>query len=327
MPLLYWSIIATNPQSVPENVLTHLRNEFRLNSEHNLLMLRGLLGILEILSKRGIRVTSLKGPALALQAYGDISLRQFADLDILISDKDVETALNLLQKHGYESERLTKRELTTLIKYGYDYPLCNKKLKLMVELHWRISERLIFQGPDANSILDRSERISVLNKNLMFPSPEDMLLLSCQHGTKHAWDKLSFVCDIACLIKSKEINFQKAFQLAQGTMDNRSLVLGLSLVEELFQLPVPQYIQEETRFKESIIKLTNKAFQRILFEKRFSNYSNIHGIGRYIFYINMFERSYEKLLYISRLAICPSEADMKAIILPDILYPMYYFIR
>jgi hypothetical protein len=41
-----------------------------------------------------------KGPALAVQAYGDLSLRQYDDLDLLIHEADVPRAYQLLIANG-----------------------------------------------------------------------------------------------------------------------------------------------------------------------------------------------------------------------------------
>ena len=46
----------------------------------------------------------LKGPVLAADLYGDVSLRTSSDLDILIPIQDLEKAEKLLLMQGYEKD-------------------------------------------------------------------------------------------------------------------------------------------------------------------------------------------------------------------------------
>jgi hypothetical protein len=59
-----------------------------------------LLQTLELLRESGIQTVPFKGPALAVQAYGDLSLRQYDDLDLLIHEADVPRAYQLLIANG-----------------------------------------------------------------------------------------------------------------------------------------------------------------------------------------------------------------------------------
>jgi Uncharacterised nucleotidyltransferase len=326
MPLLYWSVSITDFKAVPENVLAHIRNEFRINSKRNLLITTELIKILELLKKNDIRVTSLKGPALAMQAYGDISFRQFADLDILIDHEDVEIAIEVLQNQGYTNKMLMPQNRMSLIKGGYDYELYNRALQLTIELHWEISERLFRQEIDAASIIARSVNLSFLGNNLVSPCIEDLLLLSCHHGSKHAWDRLSLPCDVAGLIITKDIDFDFLFEQAQRPMDHRALLLGLILIKELFLIPIDEAVQKNKYWKD-MKKIAEIAVKKNIFAENSLGYNNSQKFRRFIFYTNMFEQPYEKLSYLTSLIIFPSQSDISSIELPATLYPLYYFIR
>ena len=55
-----------------------------------------LLRITHHLAKKEIRAIPYKGPVLAQSAYGDLALRHFSDLDLLISPRDFDQAKNAL---------------------------------------------------------------------------------------------------------------------------------------------------------------------------------------------------------------------------------------
>ncbi|HEY3839236.1 MAG TPA: nucleotidyltransferase family protein, partial [Bryobacteraceae bacterium] len=63
---------------------------------HNMTLTAELFRILGLFNKSGIEVIPFKGPTLAVAAYGDLSLRMFADLDILVSEQDLDAAVDTL---------------------------------------------------------------------------------------------------------------------------------------------------------------------------------------------------------------------------------------
>lgn len=85
-PLLYWHLEATSPESVPEVTLEHLEAEFRRNMKRNLFLSMELLKLLERLEGQGIQAIPFKGPVLAVSVYGNLALRPFSDLDILVHE-------------------------------------------------------------------------------------------------------------------------------------------------------------------------------------------------------------------------------------------------
>jgi hypothetical protein len=54
-----------------------------------------------LLESYEIPAIAYKGPTLAVSAYGNLSLRQFGDLDILVQDRAYERARQLLIKQGF----------------------------------------------------------------------------------------------------------------------------------------------------------------------------------------------------------------------------------
>ncbi len=88
LPLLYKNLILISPKKVPPAVMTHLRNEFLLNSSRNMKLTRELLFIIDNFDAKGIPIMPFKGPVLAEQVYGDIALRSFVDLDLLVPEHE-----------------------------------------------------------------------------------------------------------------------------------------------------------------------------------------------------------------------------------------------
>ena len=64
---------------------------------------------MKLFEKYDIQALAFKGPTLAQNAYGDITLRQFGDLDILIRKKDRSRMVSILLNEQYIPEINLKR--------------------------------------------------------------------------------------------------------------------------------------------------------------------------------------------------------------------------
>ena len=100
-PLLYWHLNRLAPATVPGAVLDDLRQRFLANARHSLLLTGELLRLLPLFADHGVPAIPFKGPTLAVYAYGNLALRQFIDLDLLILPADLARARELLAAEGY----------------------------------------------------------------------------------------------------------------------------------------------------------------------------------------------------------------------------------
>ena len=60
-----------------------------------------LIKIMDLYRSQGIQAMPYKGPVLAVQAYGDVTLREFDDLDIVLRQRDMAKANDAIQGAGY----------------------------------------------------------------------------------------------------------------------------------------------------------------------------------------------------------------------------------
>src|SRR5215218_2458387 len=122
MPLLAWQLKAISSETIPSDVLKQLSSHFRENSLHNLSLTRELLRLLRVFETHGIAAVPYKGPVLATFAYGNLALREFGDLDILVRRQDILRAGELLASSGYRlGYRLTRAQEAAFISYADQY--------------------------------------------------------------------------------------------------------------------------------------------------------------------------------------------------------------
>ena len=142
LPLLYWHLGTIGPAGVPPAVLAELRADFHANTRRNLRLTGELLAILDLFRGQGIAAIPFKGPALAAAAYGNLALRQFVDLDLLVHPQDVRRAKALLATRGYGAAlRLTEDQEAALLRDRYEHLLRREDDGTVVEIQWRIVPR------------------------------------------------------------------------------------------------------------------------------------------------------------------------------------------
>jgi len=95
--LLYWNLNSVCPELVPAPELHKLREYFRVNSLRNKFLEKELVKLLHLFQTHEIPAIPFKGPVLASIAYGNLSLRSFADLDILVQKRDLGRAYQVLR--------------------------------------------------------------------------------------------------------------------------------------------------------------------------------------------------------------------------------------
>jgi len=69
----------------------------------------------------------------------------------------------------------------------------------------------------------------------------------CVHGTKHFWDRLAWIVDVAELITAQPVDWEESLQIAAGMKSTRVLLLGLYLAHEWLGAALPQPVLERAQ--------------------------------------------------------------------------------
>jgi hypothetical protein len=164
-----------------------------------------LLRLHRLFREQQIDLRIFKGIPLAITAFQDPTLRDAGDIDLLVAEKDIFRASEILCGEGYvRSEpqaRLTPRRLRSYLAhqkdFSYEYPGSGR----LIDLHWRL-----FRNPflPANaSIAEVGEHWVMLGSELIptLPAPQ-LLLYLCVHGALDGWLRLKWLTDIAALLRT-----------------------------------------------------------------------------------------------------------------------------
>ena len=329
VPLLYRNLMLTSPKKVPKAVMTRLRNEYLFNSSRNLKLTRELLLIIENFEAKDIPIMPFKGPVLAEQVYGDIALRSFKDLDLLIPEREYNRAEELLKSLGYLNNlKLTPAQNASFLKSEHHHHFGNDKTGTSLELHWRISTSLFSLQPDLSGAWNRAGITTILGKKVPSFSPEDTLLILCEHGARHQWSQLSWIYDVAGIIETKKINLPCLIEQSERIGNKRPLLLGLLLASDLLDTSLSPEIywmaKGDKPVRENAEQVKKDLFTRDSFEGSSELYAS-ESRNELEFYFLLMSR-YQILGTLLR-AFTPRMKDFKIASLPDALFPLYYLVR
>jgi Uncharacterised nucleotidyltransferase/Transglutaminase-like superfamily len=203
VPLVLRNLEAFAPGYMPDEASAGLLAAGAVNDEICVRRTSQLLLLNRFFRAQQIDLRIFKGIPLAITAFQDPALRDAGDIDLLVAERDIFRAGEILRVQGYvrldPQARLTRRRLRSYAAHQKDFSYGHPLSDLIIDLHWRL-----FRNPflPANAGLTDvgeawvdigSERIATL------PAPR-LLLYLCVHGALDGWLRLKWLTDIGALM-------------------------------------------------------------------------------------------------------------------------------
>ncbi|MCQ6275270.1 nucleotidyltransferase family protein [Bacillus sp. V3B] len=199
-PLLYSKVKKISSKFIPKWVVQILYQEYKRNTFKMLHLCSEMEKLNKKCQENRIPLINLKGPILAAELYGDISLRTSNDLDILIPFKHLEKIEGILTGTGYVKDDYIETILNDWKWRHHHITYINPKKDVKIEVHWRLNP-----GPGKEPNFDElweRRRISTLTNNpIYFLSEEDLFLFLVSHGARHGWSRLRWLIDIQQIVR------------------------------------------------------------------------------------------------------------------------------
>jgi hypothetical protein len=346
MPLLYRGLDATCPHEVPDAVLDQLKNHSCGNAERNLFLARELVKFLRLLEAHHISAMPFKGPVLAVSAYTDLGARQAGDLDILVHVEDAIKTRDLLLSVGFEKYyHISDDDQFRIMNH---FEMIRRVERVVVEIHWELMPRSFHDGVDMRYLWEHPAPVSLAGDTVFsFPINELMLFL-CAHGAKHSWMRLSWICDVAELIRARpELDLEEIWQQARTIGSERIFLLALHLANRFLGVTLPDGVLRGIQRDPIVRSLASEVYAQRL--EQIKGTSSTEEDLR--FYLSAKERSIDKfrccrsygqippgvsrdaLPLLVRMslgmlsALQPNDADIQCLNIPRSLYFLYYFVR
>jgi len=327
LPLLYMSLSHVCAQAVPASAMTELRAHFHANSARNLFLAGWLLRILQFLEAAGISGVAFKGPTLAVAAYENLALREFYDLDVIVKETDFPKAKELFLNHGFTPRRnLTPLEEAEQFRSYHACTLDRTEDGFSVDLHWKIAQEHYAFGLDVEALWSRMARVSFLGREILSISGEDLLMVLCVHGSKHCWERLTWICDVAEMVRAHpELRWDEIMSRSRALHFPRAVLLGLDLAKNLLDAQLSSPVLSAIDADHGIRRVSH-LIQRKLFE-RTRRLSVLERATIFFMTQERFRDRLPHLTYSFHHAVTPNQADTSRLHLPSRLYFLYYPLR
>src|SRR5213593_462492 len=308
----------------PCAALSGLRPMYERSVHQALWLTRELLRIIECFESHGIRALAYKGPALAQILYGNVTSRQFADLDILVSPDDLPKVRACLAELGYEASlKLPPREERAYIAAGYELVFDLGEHRNLVEIQWRILPRFYAVDFNIERLFDRAIAVDLCGRAVRTLCPEDLMLVLCAHAAKHAWTQLSWIREIGELSKSLQLDWDAIFNTAERFGICRILAVRLTLANNLLGTEIPWAVQEYAQCDHEVEVIVRRVLPLVSQEEKLDPES----VSYFRLMTDTRERWRDRARFLWRLAVTPGPGEWSVIGLPEPLFPLYRAVR
>ena len=191
-----------------------IKQKLRYNRMHllitRLLQRTELLKIFDAFEDECIHVIPLKGACLSEEYYPDMTLRNMADIDILVNKYDIDKSIDCLSQLGYVLD-MRKNDGLNNIEHPYhrSYVKFVNDIPILVEIHFHIVADSHFNNIKIEDFWHTASPISNKYNYVLIPCKELILL----HCIWHTYSNLSKglikifrLIDIVLLLKDQSRN-------------------------------------------------------------------------------------------------------------------------
>jgi hypothetical protein len=324
-PLLERHLSAIAGGVAPPTTQEQLKKTCRANTVRCLYLTAELINILRLFQAQNIPVIPYKGPVLAAQAYADVALREFEDLDIILRQSDVPKAHEIIVSLGYKPKFdwiLSPGAAASLVPGEYNYR--DEARRAMVELHTEITLRHFPTKPDLDAFIRKLAPVKLSDREVLTFTAEDLLPMLCIHGSKDFWERLSWIADVNELLQSHPaLDWDRVLRFAQLLHAARMLNLGLALASTVLGASLPAEVNARVQADRVAAEVASEVRERSMSRP----FRTLDAAGRFHFRRRMLVEKLAGWRYATRLAVVPSEDDWQMVRLPGALAPLYIALR
>ncbi|HUJ96339.1 MAG TPA: nucleotidyltransferase family protein [Terriglobales bacterium] len=312
---------ATGDGSVPDRTLVR---QYQASARQALWLTAELLRILKKFEEAGVQVLSYKGPVLAEMLYGDVSMRQFSDLDLLVCEDDVSAIKRPLAEIGYECGlKLTPCQQRAYLKSGYEYTFDGPHGRNLIEIQWQILPRFYSVQFDVTDLFASAIEATVNSVPVRTLSYEDLFLVLCVHAAKHAWARLCWLCDLVELSKRREMDWAAIEKRVRSLGMQRIVAVAFLLAQRLLLAPLPEALERLVASNHAAEAIASEVISRLAAGEEY----DLESPAYFRLMLRSRERWQDRARFLWRLGVTPSVGEWTAMRLPDPLFPLYRVVR
>jgi len=295
--------------SIPEKVITEVKNIYFTNVLQGTRKLQKIKELIKNIQRENLQVIILRGVVLAENIYGDIGVRPWGDLDLLVEKKDWKKIIEILIDSGYQPHGFTKPLVDLAFSSNFIPLHCNFYTSgSIVEIHTD-PLHLSISMSNSEKIWERARPTKIDGLEVLWLSPEDLLISLCLHLNRFGFNRLLWFSDINELMKKfqKDIDWEYVIDISQKEDVGFSIYFTLKRLKEIFNSPFPTNVLSKlfpSPLHSFLFNLVWKKSKPIDWEAKENNFSAI-----WLRFLSLLSsgRLPEKLTYLKQTVFPPLE--------------------
>lgn len=314
------------PDLIPDDILDAFGTILEQSRARNGMLFDELMNIVDALESNGVGAIPLKGSGLAIEAYGDLGLRSFRDLDFLVRDAELASTVATMRERGYE--RLPKRtpsQLDAIHRLQGQEVMFKQTVGTAAEPHTRLTPAKMALDIDYEGLWQRTRLASFSGRTMRVLSPEDGLINLTIHGGKEQWWNIKWSCDVAAFLAAHtDLEWNEAIERARRQGCLRMLLLGVALATDYLGARPPRSVTAAIESDAVVEKIVERILVGWQADEPGGPPSNIAlSLDRLLLHDGFFRRA----RYVLRTLLLPSPHHVGLISLPSALSFAYVPIK
>jgi hypothetical protein len=309
-------------EGVPAETRTALE-DFRRHHLLRALYLADEAGRLsEAFAADGIRHALFKGAALAVDLHGDLSQREYADIDLIVAPGEVARAEAVLRRQGYADRQGDRAFRAAFLAYQRQYSFVRADIDAEVDLHWGFTVAQLPFPLRPDDVWAELTQVPLGSHTVPTLSDAHLALLLAGHGTKERWRSLGWLCDFALLVDRRAgLDWAALHAEARRQGCGDALLLGCVLADRLLRTPIPRALASLAAQSRRVQRLAGSIADSLrCTPPETSRPQNLADL-------DLCDRPRDWLWAAFGLAVTPTPGDYSALPLPQPLWRAYYLLR
>ena len=234
-PIVFRNLNQTAAKSAPHALIAELLDSAREAGTKAMRRVMEIVRLVTALQRHRIKVRILKGIAISLLAYGDATLQDSIDIDLLVSAAQLLDAEKILAECGYirivPFARMTPRRLRWELRHGHEFKFIHRESHQSVELHWELAPNR-YKYPRFPVEKVSTEHLSLGGRRIPSLGAHEMFLHACIHGAEHYWSRLKWLAPVAAIIRAMtREDFRAVAQRAEEVCVTAELYAAVALAQ------------------------------------------------------------------------------------------------
>ncbi|MCX7363631.1 MAG: nucleotidyltransferase family protein [Alphaproteobacteria bacterium] len=309
-------------ETVPAEMRAALDRFQRRHLVRMLALSEELCRVAEGFAAQGIAFAAFKGATLAAGVYGDLTAREYNDIDVVVPEQRMDAAEEVLAGLGYRGVHGDRPFRRAFFAYQRQFAFLREGLDTTLDLHWAFcGSHLPFPLAPAD-LWPALVPVQIGRCQIPTAAPLHLALLLAGHGTKESWRSLGWVNDFAMLVqRHPELDWAEVHRLAADHGCGNAVLLGCLMAEGLLGVAVPSplvgKIEASARMRARAASLMAHLREGQPLPEKLADLSDI----------DLCDSRRDRLKAVLRLAVTRTAGDYEAMRLPQPLWGAYRVMR